>query len=392
MRLGLVGLSRGSIFFEYKKHFEVDFEVTAICDSDKIHNRFRIPFFENYTDLLSSGLIDLIYVATPPDTHLEISRLALSLNIHVICEVPGVRNVDEWKLLVAAEKQSLASFFLAENYLFAPDNWSIIKLVNDDFFGEITQIKTKYIHDCYDLGFKSDGSLTWRGELRLRRHGNDYPCHTFYPALAILASQKPAGKPAPRFTLSSINGPCSRLLEGNNKNSVLDSATSLRLLHSDFNFTFLVSESGPLIHMEYDILSNRLHNVVSTSLCGTKGGVIGGRLDMEKSILYETSETSYEFSDSPINSHRPKISDKDLLTLAGYPVSRLKSTQWKTPFILCVENIFRAIEAGTNSNELKFLYFSARVIEQSNMSAIANGQPLEFGPVDFDVPIDKLCV
>ena len=51
--------------------------------------------FDDATAMLDSGLIDLVVVSTPPDSHYEWARAALSRGVHVILEKPMALTADQ---------------------------------------------------------------------------------------------------------------------------------------------------------------------------------------------------------------------------------------------------------------------------------------------------------
>lgn len=94
--IGIIGISHTykSIIKALKKY---NYKI-IICDIDntKILNE---PYekYNDYHDLLS--IVDMVYVATPPSTHFEISSFFLKNNIKVLCEKPLVTNKKDLDIL-----------------------------------------------------------------------------------------------------------------------------------------------------------------------------------------------------------------------------------------------------------------------------------------------------
>ena len=92
VRFGVVGLGNmGGHHISYLN--QIDGAVlTAVCDADKPrvekYGKGDIGKFTNYNDMLGSGMIDAILIATPHFQHGEIARAAFAKNIHVLCEKP----------------------------------------------------------------------------------------------------------------------------------------------------------------------------------------------------------------------------------------------------------------------------------------------------------------
>ena len=75
--------------------------LTAICDISEARrnvakeNHGDVAIFDNYTDLLKSGLCDLVIVATPHYDHPKMVADAFAEGLHVICEKPMVVTIEQ---------------------------------------------------------------------------------------------------------------------------------------------------------------------------------------------------------------------------------------------------------------------------------------------------------
>ena len=92
VRFGVVGLGNmGGHHVSYLNQIEGAL-LTAVCDADKPrvekHGKGDIGKFTSYQDMLNSGQIDAVLIATPHFQHGEIARAAFAKNIHVLCEKP----------------------------------------------------------------------------------------------------------------------------------------------------------------------------------------------------------------------------------------------------------------------------------------------------------------
>lgn len=94
VRIGIVGMGRMGL-----THFSIinthpDVEVTAIADtSSMMLNMLKklipsLTVFEDYKDLLNSGLVDGVVVCTPSSLHHPVCKMACEKGIHVFCEKP----------------------------------------------------------------------------------------------------------------------------------------------------------------------------------------------------------------------------------------------------------------------------------------------------------------
>lgn len=111
VRYGIVGIGKqgsryaGQLFAGMDKNGVL----TAVCDIAEDRRKWanekfgdKVKVFENYEDMLKSGLIDVIIIDTPHYAHPVIAKRALELNINVLSDKPAgvytkaVREVAEY--------------------------------------------------------------------------------------------------------------------------------------------------------------------------------------------------------------------------------------------------------------------------------------------------------
>jgi len=107
LTIGIIGAG-GFAAFTAKAFTKVKgVTITAVSDVNEqsgknLSKEYDAIFYPLYRELLANKSIDLVYIATPPFLHVEISKNALLSGKHVICEKPGalnVRDAEEVKLL-----------------------------------------------------------------------------------------------------------------------------------------------------------------------------------------------------------------------------------------------------------------------------------------------------
>ncbi len=85
--------------------------VVGVCDikedrTERLARHYRVPFFENYRDLV--GKIDAVNICVPTTLHYEIGKFFLQNNIHTFIEKPITMDVGQADELIAlAEKNNL---------------------------------------------------------------------------------------------------------------------------------------------------------------------------------------------------------------------------------------------------------------------------------------------
>lgn len=87
-------------------------EVTAVCDIDPARKEWAkanlpdsIAYFEDYHEMLSSGVIDAVIIATPHYLHPVIGREALELGLHTMVEKPAGVFTKDVRLMNETAKQ-----------------------------------------------------------------------------------------------------------------------------------------------------------------------------------------------------------------------------------------------------------------------------------------------
>lgn len=174
-RVGIIGT--GNIGAKHLRHFiegkVVNAEVTALCDINKEKMyRFRdqvsgnVQYFESAHELIHSGVVDGVIIATPHYDHPVIAIEAFKAGLHVLCEKPtGVytKNVREMNEEAAKSGKTFqANFCLRTNNAYK----KIKEIMDNQELGKIKRI-TWIITDWYRTQsyFNSgDWRATWAGE------------------------------------------------------------------------------------------------------------------------------------------------------------------------------------------------------------------------------------
>lgn len=124
------------------------FELTAIYSrtqerADEFAKKHNVPHtFTSLEDMVSSNLIDAVYIASPNSLHASQSILCMQHGKHVFCEKPFASNANEVKAMIAAAEKYNVRLMEAMKPTMTP-NFSTIK----DNLKEIGTIR-KYF-SCY---------------------------------------------------------------------------------------------------------------------------------------------------------------------------------------------------------------------------------------------------
>ena len=119
LRWGIVSTGRMSGWFCNDFGHVTKGELAAVCSRSApsaiaFAEQYKIPnHFVDLDDMLDSGLIDVVYIATPHTTHKEIVLKCFERNLAVLCEKPFVTSVADANSVISAAVSSDSYFMEA---------------------------------------------------------------------------------------------------------------------------------------------------------------------------------------------------------------------------------------------------------------------------------------
>lgn len=133
-----------------------------------------LPWFNNLDELLKLDF-DTLIVATPPDTHYEISRKAMLARKHVICEKPCIMDKYELDGLSRPWEWDAPNTVFFTNYInqFTSQTEAMRISIRDNAFSSVNLVNV-------GNGPERDYSSLW-----------DYGCHEIFLAMYINDSREP---------------------------------------------------------------------------------------------------------------------------------------------------------------------------------------------------------
>jgi len=278
IKVGIAGVRGLSAMIGFKSNPDV--EVVALCDLDEDYLNLQarthnIPHtYRIFEDMLASD-IDAVVISTPMQLHVPQTIQALQSGKHVLCEVTAGVTMDELWWLKETVEETGKVYMLAENYCYIPQNQLIGNMVKKGMFGEIYFGEGEYLHSLPELAFRfnrpgvaESTTPTWRKYWQMGKRGNFYPTHSL--------------------------GPVMQWFEGDRIKSVSTFGsgwhTDKRFRQEDTSITLCQMESGKLIKLRLDCISNRPHNMSYYTLQGTKGSYEAPRGLGDQHKIYFTKE------------------------------------------------------------------------------------------------------
>ncbi len=145
-------------------------ELTAVCDiaPDALQSavtKYQVPGFATHTELLDSGLVDAILIATPHYFHPPIAIDAMRKGIHVISEKPMAVRVSRADEMIRVAKETGVVFAVMFQSRALPVFQAAHKLIEEGRVGPIYRTLLVDAHFRSQAYYNSASwRATWKGE------------------------------------------------------------------------------------------------------------------------------------------------------------------------------------------------------------------------------------
>ena len=167
IKIGLIGLgSMGQIHLKNMADIE-GLEVTAVCDANpKTIESFEGAKFTDSSELINSGKIDAVIIATPHYFHTPVSIEALQKGLHVLVEKPIAAHIYDAQKMIAAHKDKSMIFAAMFNQRTDPMYKKLKAMVDHNELGKITRVNWIITTWFRTYAYYASGGwrATWEGE------------------------------------------------------------------------------------------------------------------------------------------------------------------------------------------------------------------------------------
>lgn len=198
VRVGFIGLGmRGSEAIRRYTYME-GATIAAVCDLEQecIEASLKkiadagLPAPAVYSgeygwkELCENPDLDLVYVITDWESHVDMAVYAMEQGKHVAVEVPAAMNIaDCWRLVNTCEKTRRHCMML-ENCVYDFFEMTALNMAQQGVFGEIYHVEGAYIHDLEKYWSKYHDC--WRLKYNCTHRGDIYPTHGIGPVCQVL--------------------------------------------------------------------------------------------------------------------------------------------------------------------------------------------------------------
>ena len=158
IRWGIIGL--GNIANQFATDLKLidEAELCGVASRDiSKANEFAIQydcdsFYGSYDELFADDQIDIVYIATPHDSHAELSIMAMQNGKHVLCEKPLSLSYKDALQMIETSKKYNKFFMEAFWTRFIPSIREVVSKVKNGEIGELKYINADFAFINRELG------------------------------------------------------------------------------------------------------------------------------------------------------------------------------------------------------------------------------------------------
>ena len=117
-------------------------EIIALCDTDtdrlqSTSDAFEIPqTYTNATELLTRNDLDFVDIATTVDTHRPLVEMAAAAGVHIICQKPFAKNMNDARAMVACAHSAGKTLMVHENFRWQSPIQAAVQVVKSGAIGD----------------------------------------------------------------------------------------------------------------------------------------------------------------------------------------------------------------------------------------------------------------
>ena len=258
-----------------------DVTVTAVCDEYEDRNeaaveivkekRGTVPFSTtDYREVLKRDDVDIVYIATAWESHVEIAIAAQRAGKATGLEVGGAYSIAELNELVSAHEQTGTPFMLMENCCYNDNELFATAAVRAGVLGKIVHCSGAYAHDLRSEVAKGNINRHYRLRNYTLRNAENYPTHELGPIARLLNINR-GNRIVSLVSVASKACGLEEYIESHPE--LVESDPTLKdrkFTQGDIVNTIITCQNGETIHLKLDTTLPRSYSREFT-VRGTKG-------------------------------------------------------------------------------------------------------------------------
>lgn len=185
-RLGIIGTGRIAHRFVPEANIVEEIEVVAVYNprlssAKKFAEELQIEYYTDDLEMFRK-LIDVVYIASPHETHVEYCRQMLFAEKHVLCEKPLAFSKKDAEVLFALAKEKKCVLMEGIKTAYCPGFQALLGVVRSGKIGQIIDVEACFSRLC-------DSKVR---ELTDVKHGGsftEFGTYSLLPIVKILGTQ-----------------------------------------------------------------------------------------------------------------------------------------------------------------------------------------------------------
>ncbi|MCS7310715.1 MAG: Gfo/Idh/MocA family oxidoreductase [Armatimonadetes bacterium] len=151
VRFGVIGVGGMGVAHATLLQRMEETELVAVCSASEERTRhvaqqLGVHGFTDYRQLLRSGLVEAVLVATPHPLHAEVALYAFEQGVHVLCEKPFATTLEEGRTLLETARQHGVNIWGAPTVVTSPAFQCMARLLAEKAVGEVYVARAWYGH------------------------------------------------------------------------------------------------------------------------------------------------------------------------------------------------------------------------------------------------------
>jgi predicted dehydrogenase len=297
LRIALVGCGKAAENHVSQIQHIPDVKLVGVCDrealmAEQLAKRYSVPkFYADCPEMLEKEHPDVLHVATPPQNHFQLAKIAFEHGCHVLVEKPATCSYFETGRLLAAADAFGQKLTVAWGYSFDPIAREMRTMIQSGAIGEVVHLNS---HFGYDLAGPFGKSVLADSDHWVR----GLPAKLIYNVVDHIfnkiAEFLPGGEPAVETHIWSSN----------DMSSQQDIPTEMRVLIRDGPVTaaaIFSSSMRPVLHqfhvfgtrgtLSLDFTSGILCTYQAPRIRGVIGSLMSGYSDAWKRLACASKNT-----------------------------------------------------------------------------------------------------